>query len=82
MIGEIGGQDEVIAAQYWHLHLRHKKMVAFIAGLTAPPGRRMGHAGALVGGADETAASKIERLQALSIPSARLISDVPLLLQN
>jgi succinyl-CoA synthetase alpha subunit len=81
LIGEIGGRDEVMAAQYWQTQM-HKKMVAFIAGLTAPPGRRMGHAGALVGAADETAASKIERLQSLGIPVARFIRDVPQLLRG
>jgi succinyl-CoA synthetase alpha subunit len=81
LIGEIGGQDEAVAAQYWRTQMR-KKMVAFIAGLTAPPGRRMGHAGALVGAADETAAAKIERLQSYGIPVARFIRDVPGLLQG
>jgi len=79
LIGEIGGQDEAVAAQYWRTQMR-KKMVAFIAGLTAPPGRRMGHAGALVGAADETAAAKIEKLQSYGIPVARFIRDVPGLL--
>jgi succinyl-CoA synthetase alpha subunit len=80
MIGEIGGHDELAAAEYWRARM-HKKMVAFIAGLTAPPGRRMGHAGALVGAADETAAAKIEKLQSLGIPVARFIHDVPQLLR-
>jgi len=80
MIGEIGGHDELVAAEYWRARM-HKKMVAFIAGLTAPPGRRMGHAGALVGAADETAAAKIEKLQSLGIPVARFIHDVPQLLR-
>jgi succinyl-CoA synthetase alpha subunit len=76
LVGEIGGQDEVVAANYWRANMK-KKLVAFIAGLTAPPGRRMGHAGALVGGADESAAAKIEKLNSLGIPVARLISDMP-----
>jgi len=76
MVGEIGGQDEIIAANYLLGHMT-KRMVAFIAGLTAPPGKRMGHAGALVGGEDDTAASKIKKLEALGIPVARVISDVP-----
>jgi succinyl-CoA synthetase alpha subunit len=76
MVGEIGGQDEIVAAQYWKAHMR-KKLVAFVAGLTAPPGRRMGHAGALVGAADESALAKIEKLRALGAGVATLISDVP-----
>ena len=76
MVGEIGGQDEITAANYLLGHMT-KRMVAFIAGLTAPPGKRMGHAGALVGGEDDTAASKIKKLESLGIPVARVISDVP-----
>ena len=76
MVGEIGGQDEIIAANYLLGHMT-KRMVAFIAGLTAPPGKRMGHAGALVGGEDDTAASKIKKLESLGIPVARVISEVP-----
>lgn len=81
LVGEIGGQDEVVAAKYFQEKMT-KKIVGFMAGLTAPPGRRMGHAGALVGGADETAASKIEKLEAAGIPVARLISEVPTLLKE
>jgi succinyl-CoA synthetase alpha subunit len=80
LIGEIGGQDEIVAADYWRTHMK-KKLVAFISGLTAPPGRRMGHAGALVGSANETAAAKIEKLTAANIPVARLVSHVPALVQ-
>ena len=80
LIGEIGGQDEIVAAEYWRAHMT-KKLVAFISGLTAPPGRRMGHAGALVGSADETAAAKIEKLAAANIPVARLVRNVPALVQ-
>ncbi len=75
MVGEIGGQDEVLAAEYISKHMT-KKVVGFVAGLTAPPGRRMGHAGAIVGGEDDTAAVKIEKLESLGIPVARLIRDV------
>ncbi len=81
LVGEIGGQDEVVAARYFQEKMS-KKVVGFMAGLTAPPGRRMGHAGALVGGADETAAAKIEKLEAAGIPVARVISEVPKLLQG
>ena len=81
LVGEIGGQDEVAAARYYQEKMT-KPVVAFMAGLTAPPGRRMGHAGALVGGADDTAAAKIEKLEAAGIPVARLITQVPDLLSK
>ena len=76
LVGEIGGQDEIEAARYFQESMS-KPVVGFMAGLTAPPGRRMGHAGAIVGGEDDTAASKIERMEAAGIPVARLIGDVP-----
>ena len=75
VVGEIGGQDEVVAAEYFKNKMK-KPVVGFMAGLTAPPGRRMGHAGAIVGGEDDTAASKIAKLEAAGIPVARIISDV------
>jgi len=79
LVGEIGGQDEVEAARYFQKHMT-KPIVAFMAGLTAPPGRRMGHAGALIGGANETAVAKTEELNRAGIPVAQITSDIPRLL--
>jgi succinyl-CoA synthetase alpha subunit len=66
MIGEIGGTMEAEAA-YWIKEHGTKPVVGFIAGQTAPPGRRMGHAGAIVGGADDTAAAKMKIMRECGI---------------
>jgi succinyl-CoA synthetase alpha subunit len=60
MIGEIGGGMEAEAARWINANGNKKPVVGFIAGQTAPPGRRMGHAGAIVGGAEDTAAAKMQ----------------------
>jgi succinyl-CoA synthetase alpha subunit len=67
MIGEIGGNYEALASEYIKETGNKKPVVGFIAGQTAPPGRRMGHAGAIVGGADDTAAAKMKIMRACGI---------------
>jgi len=69
MIGEIGGEDETAAGEWIRTKMR-KPVVAFIAGRTAPPGKRMGHAGAIVGGADDTALAKMNALKACGVTVA------------
>jgi succinyl-CoA synthetase alpha subunit len=66
MIGEIGGSLEAEAAR-WIKDNNRKPVVGFIAGQTAPPGRRMGHAGAIIGGAEDTAAAKMKIMASCGI---------------
>jgi succinyl-CoA synthetase alpha subunit len=67
MIGEIGGNYEPVAARWIKEKGNKKPVVGFIAGQTAPPGRRMGHAGAIIGGADDTAAAKMKIMKECGI---------------
>jgi succinyl-CoA synthetase alpha subunit len=76
MIGEIGGTDEVEAGRWIQANMQHKPVVAFIAGRTAPAGRRMGHAGAIIGGADDTAQAKMDALRACGLNVAESPADL------
>jgi succinyl-CoA synthetase alpha subunit len=67
MIGEIGGQSEIDAAEFIGRDTSGKPVVGFIAGSTAPPGRRMGHAGAVISGGKDTAAAKFEAMRIAGI---------------
>lgn len=74
MIGEIGGTDEEEAAEY--IRTMSKPVVGFISGRTAPPGKRMGHAGAIISGGMGTAESKVAALTAVDVPVADTILDI------
>ncbi len=81
LIGEIGGDAEEQAAQYIKAHIT-KPVVAFIAGQTAPPGKRMGHAGAIISGGSGTAAEKIAAFEAAGVPVARRPVEIPMLIKE
>lgn len=75
MIGEIGGNAEEVAAEYIKAHVK-KPVVGFIAGQTAPPGRRMGHAGAIISGGQGTAKTKYAAMQAAGIHTVQSPADI------
>jgi succinyl-CoA synthetase alpha subunit len=79
LIGEIGGTDEDMAAEFIATRMT-KPVVAFIAGQTAPPGKRMGHAGAIIESGSGTAADKIAALKAAGVKIARHPEEIPTLL--
>jgi succinyl-CoA synthetase alpha subunit len=79
MVGEIGGADEEAAAEY--IKRMRTPVIGFISGRTAPPGKRMGHAGAIVSGSSGTAQAKVEALNAAGVPIAETTKDIPALVK-
>lgn len=80
LVGEIGVSDEEIAAEYIKEHMT-KPVIGFIGGRSAPPGKRMGHAGAIVSGTSGSAQGKVDALTAAGVPVADTTSDVPSLVK-
>jgi succinyl-CoA synthetase alpha subunit len=81
LCGEIGGSDEEDAAAYIGEHMPNKPVIAFIGGRSAPPGKRLGHAGAIISGTTGTPESKIKAFQAINVPIADRPSDIPALVK-
>ncbi len=81
MVGEIGGQDEQLAAEYIKQHIK-KPVVGFIAGKTAPEGKRMGHAGAIISGGDTTAKAKVAALQDAGVHMVDFTDEIPAVFQS
>jgi succinyl-CoA synthetase alpha subunit len=81
LIGEIGGEDEECAAEYIKSSMT-KPVVAFISGRTAPPGKRMGHAGAIISGGKGTAEAKVKAFEAAGVPVADKPDDIPALIKE
>ena len=75
MVGEIGGSDEEAAAEYIAQHVK-KPVVGYIAGVTAPPGKRMGHAGAIISGGKGTAKEKFAALEKAGVRTVRSLADL------
>jgi succinyl-CoA synthetase alpha subunit len=81
MVGEIGGNDEEIAARWVKQHMK-KPVVGFIAGVTAPPGKRMGHAGAIISGGKGTAQEKLAVMEECGIKTTRNPADMGKILKS
>ena len=81
LIGEIGGEEEELAAEYIRANIK-KPVVAFISGRSAPPGKRMGHAGAIISRGKGTAEAKIKAFKNVGVPIADRPDEVPKLLKN
>jgi succinyl-CoA synthetase alpha subunit len=81
IIGEIGGEDEERAAEYIRRRVR-KPVAAFISGRTAPPGKRMGHAGAIISGGKGTAEAKVKAFREAGVPVADRPDQIPELMKE
>jgi succinyl-CoA synthetase alpha subunit len=80
LVGEIGGSDEEIAAEY--IRMMRKPVVGFISGRTAPPGKRMGHAGAIISGRTGTPQAKVDALRSAGVPVADALYEIPELVKQ